>query len=147
MFNGVLETILKGCQHASVHHIKLALLCLENIVNCYSPQLGAEFNDFVMKNITVETFTMLFRPDFDINDGASFNVVSNVTQVFAALVDKCGPAFLNYLANSFLPQLGMDTNDIQGFCLTLQDINNKKNNGLERFKQLFITFLQSRKKK
>ncbi|KAG2385530.1 hypothetical protein C9374_003345 [Naegleria lovaniensis] len=147
LFNGVLETVLKGCQHASVYHIKTALLCLENIVNCYSPQLGAEFNDFVMKNITVETFTMLFRPDFDINDGASFNVVSNVTQVFAALVDKCGPAFLNYLANSFLPQLGMDNNDIQGFCLTLQDINNKKNNGLERFKQLFVTFLQARKKK
>lgn len=142
-----MEAVLKGLKHVSVHHIKCSLTCLEQIVHCFANQLGPEFNVFLYTNIVMESFSMLFNPDFDISEGSCFNIISTVVQVLAVLVDKCGADFLNYMANTFLPtQLGLNPNEVQQFCLSLQDINNKKTNGLDRFKQLFIGLLQSRKK-
>eukprot|EP01102_Stenamoeba_stenopodia_P005763 TRINITY_DN16498_c0_g1_i1.p1 TRINITY_DN16498_c0_g1~~TRINITY_DN16498_c0_g1_i1.p1 ORF type:complete len:160 (+),score=18.88 TRINITY_DN16498_c0_g1_i1:25-504(+) len=108
--NDVLKSIIEGCcgvvlgGTVDLNVPKICFIILGKMVEQWSGTLGG-FNQFIYSQIVPASFTLVLKPEFELNDAGAYQVLVEIAKLHKAIFKKCGNEFIevlkNFLASSF----------------------------------------------
>eukprot|EP01080_Neovahlkampfia_damariscottae_P006828 gene6828-10993_t len=127
--NQILETILQGCQHQSIHVIKLSISILTSMIQNWCG-IGTKdnlkgFDTFVYERIIPVIFSISSLEQIDFDDASTVLLIKDLSKLLRITYLQLGGDFLVFLRNQILSKLKLNDQEIQNFLVLIQNDNNK----------------------
>jgi hypothetical protein len=124
--NQILETILQGCSHQSIHVIKLCVSIFTLMVQQWcgvSQDTLKGFDKFVFERIIPVIFSIPMLDQIDLEDATTVLLIKELSKLLRLIYLQIGGDVLIFLRNQILSKL--NDQEIQNFLMLLQSDNTK----------------------
>ncbi|KAI9323871.1 armadillo-type protein [Dichotomocladium elegans] len=142
---GYLDTIMQTILHFAKDNNdpttqKMAFGVFLKMVTSWAAGRGVPgFEHFMYKEVVPATFTVPMQVSFNLTDGQSLLVFSEITSIQKSLYEKHGPEFLEYMNNVYLPSIQCPAETASSYCQALQQFDARA------FKKYFQSFISEAK--
>lgn len=99
------------------------------------------FNNFVYETIVPVCFSVpLQSPEFDADDPACRQTLSDISGVLLAALKTCGDEFLLFMQQKFLPQLQLNQQEIASLLGSMQTAKNER-----QYREVLIALVRAKR--